>query len=88
MNVRCYDPSCHRPGFGRVKSYWVWFHLLGRSSGLITTSYCGPFPEGLPDYSFFSRREPSMRGCHPYTSVNMKLSMRRSVGPLSLTVDL
>ena len=41
-----------------------------------------------PYFSPFNRRAPSRSGCHPYTSVTMKLSMRRSPGALSLTVDL
>ena len=47
-----------------------------------------PVSARFPCYSLFSRRMPSMSGCHPNTSVTMQLSMRRSPGELSLRVDL
>jgi hypothetical protein len=42
---------------------------------LIGANHCGPISAGWPCYSLFSRRMPSMSGCHPYTSETMNLSI-------------
>jgi hypothetical protein len=65
-----------------------------RLSGCLNESGTSPAPMGLflgsdAYYSLLSRFIPSTSGCQPYTSVNMKLSMRKAFGSLPLfKVDL